>query len=226
MKYYLRITLLLNDMNIYKMPYEVQFIKLTPQFLNTLPDEWSKFVTDVKLVKDLHTTNVDQLHAYLQQHERHANEVQAQASGQANKEEITFLADPRLPDIQNLLQKVPQPINLLLIKPMIWMPMTLIEMNSTPPRCLMANLSRNAQCHSTEESIQIIRPMIYLIKCQQLRTTELDRYKEGLRDLKEKQNVENSFQEFKWNSMPRVVTSKQNLFEQVQENDTLMKTVF
>ncbi|GJV28514.1 reverse transcriptase domain-containing protein [Tanacetum coccineum] len=35
----------------------------------------SNFVTDVKLVKDLHTTNVDQLHAYLQQHERHANEV-------------------------------------------------------------------------------------------------------------------------------------------------------
>ncbi|GKB21640.1 retrovirus-related pol polyprotein from transposon TNT 1-94 [Tanacetum coccineum] len=45
------------------------------KFLNTLPDEWSKFVTDVKLVKDLHTTNVDQLHAYLEQHERHANEV-------------------------------------------------------------------------------------------------------------------------------------------------------
>ncbi|GJY93184.1 hypothetical protein Tco_0508966 [Tanacetum coccineum] len=44
-------------------------------FLNTLPDEWSKFVTDVKLVKDLHTTNVDQLHAHLQQHERHAIEV-------------------------------------------------------------------------------------------------------------------------------------------------------
>ncbi|GJX91535.1 hypothetical protein Tco_0344861, partial [Tanacetum coccineum] len=38
-------------------------------------DEWSKFVTDVKLVKDLHTTNVDQLHAHLEQHERHANEV-------------------------------------------------------------------------------------------------------------------------------------------------------
>ncbi|GJS52325.1 retrovirus-related pol polyprotein from transposon TNT 1-94 [Tanacetum coccineum] len=37
--------------------------------------EWSKFVTDVKLVKDLHTTNFDQLHAYLQQHELHANEV-------------------------------------------------------------------------------------------------------------------------------------------------------
>ncbi|GJZ14831.1 retrovirus-related pol polyprotein from transposon TNT 1-94 [Tanacetum coccineum] len=35
----------------------------------------NKFVTDVKLVKDLHTTNFDQLHAYLQQHELHANEV-------------------------------------------------------------------------------------------------------------------------------------------------------
>ncbi|GKC83936.1 hypothetical protein Tco_1139653, partial [Tanacetum coccineum] len=72
-EYYLRFTLLLNDMNIYKMPLE-QF-QVNTKFLNTLPDEWSKFVTDVKLVKDLHTTNVDQLHAHLQQHERHAIEV-------------------------------------------------------------------------------------------------------------------------------------------------------
>ncbi|GJZ22999.1 hypothetical protein Tco_0560458 [Tanacetum coccineum] len=57
-EYYLRFTLLLNDMNIYKMPLE-QF-QVNTKFLNTLPDEWSKFVTDVKLVKDLHTTNVDQ----------------------------------------------------------------------------------------------------------------------------------------------------------------------
>ncbi|GKG31236.1 hypothetical protein Tco_0423724 [Tanacetum coccineum] len=55
------------------MPLE-QF-QVNTKFLNTLPDEWSKFVTDVRLVKDLHTTNVDQLHAYLQQHKRHANEV-------------------------------------------------------------------------------------------------------------------------------------------------------
>ncbi|GKA69263.1 retrovirus-related pol polyprotein from transposon TNT 1-94 [Tanacetum coccineum] len=72
-EYYLRFTLLLKDMNIYKMPLE-QF-QVNTKFLNTLPDEWSIFVTDVKLVKDLHTTNVDQLHAYLEQHERHANEV-------------------------------------------------------------------------------------------------------------------------------------------------------
>ncbi|GJT34330.1 hypothetical protein Tco_0924749 [Tanacetum coccineum] len=45
------------------------------KFLNSLPPEWSKFVTDVKFVKDLHTTNFDQLNAYLEQHELYANEV-------------------------------------------------------------------------------------------------------------------------------------------------------
>nr|GEW85489.1 hypothetical protein [Tanacetum cinerariifolium] len=45
------------------------------QFLNTPPPEWSMFVTDDKLVRDLHTTNVDKLHAYLGKHEYHANEV-------------------------------------------------------------------------------------------------------------------------------------------------------
>ncbi|GJU44943.1 hypothetical protein Tco_1202209 [Tanacetum coccineum] len=71
--FYLRFSLLLNDMNIYNMKLE-QF-QVNTKFLNTLPPEWSKFVTDVKLVRDLHTTNIDQIHAYLGQHEFHANEV-------------------------------------------------------------------------------------------------------------------------------------------------------
>ncbi|GJY12499.1 hypothetical protein Tco_0381808 [Tanacetum coccineum] len=71
-EFYLRFSLLLNDMNIYNMKLE-QF-QVNTKFLNTLPPEWSKFVTDVKLVQDLHTSNVDQLHAYLGQHEFHANE--------------------------------------------------------------------------------------------------------------------------------------------------------
>ncbi|GKC19872.1 integrase, catalytic region, zinc finger, CCHC-type containing protein [Tanacetum coccineum] len=50
-------------------------MQVNAKFLNSLPPEWSKFVTDVKIVKDLHTTNFDQLHEYLQQHELHANEV-------------------------------------------------------------------------------------------------------------------------------------------------------
>nr|GEV98108.1 putative reverse transcriptase domain-containing protein [Tanacetum cinerariifolium] len=72
-EFYLRFSLLLNDMNIYNIKLE-QF-QVNIKFLNTLPPEWSKFVTDVKLVRDLHTTNVDQLHAHLGQHEFHANEV-------------------------------------------------------------------------------------------------------------------------------------------------------
>ncbi|GJZ01458.1 integrase, catalytic region, zinc finger, CCHC-type containing protein [Tanacetum coccineum] len=72
-QYYLRFTQLISDMNIYKMKLE-QF-HLNTKFLNSLPPEWSKFVTDGKLVKDLHTTNFDQLNAYLEQHELHANEV-------------------------------------------------------------------------------------------------------------------------------------------------------
>ncbi|GJS47654.1 hypothetical protein Tco_0597775 [Tanacetum coccineum] len=71
--FYLRFSLLLNDMNIYNVKLE-QF-QVNTKFLNTLPPEWSKFMTDVKLVRDLHTTNIDQLHAYLGQHEFHANEV-------------------------------------------------------------------------------------------------------------------------------------------------------
>ncbi|GJY26933.1 hypothetical protein Tco_0401659 [Tanacetum coccineum] len=62
-QYYLRFTQLINDMNIYKMKLE-QF-QVNIKFLNSLPPEWSKFVTDVRLVKYLHTTNFDQLHAYL-----------------------------------------------------------------------------------------------------------------------------------------------------------------
>ncbi|GJZ75274.1 retrovirus-related pol polyprotein from transposon TNT 1-94 [Tanacetum coccineum] len=53
--------------------------QVNTKFINNLLTEWSKFVTGVKLVKDLHTTNYDQLHAYLEQHELHANEVRTRA---------------------------------------------------------------------------------------------------------------------------------------------------
>nr|GEY33136.1 hypothetical protein [Tanacetum cinerariifolium] len=65
-----RIQMLMQGTSLTKQERE-----LNTKFLNTLPPEWSKFVTDVKLVRDMHTTNVDQLHAYLGQHEYHANEV-------------------------------------------------------------------------------------------------------------------------------------------------------
>ncbi|GJX19687.1 retrovirus-related pol polyprotein from transposon TNT 1-94 [Tanacetum coccineum] len=72
---------LINDMNIYKMKME-QF-QVNTKFLNSLPPEWRKFVTDVKLVKDLHISNFDQLYAYLEQHELHANEAALCVNGNA-----------------------------------------------------------------------------------------------------------------------------------------------
>ncbi|GJY24454.1 hypothetical protein Tco_0398112 [Tanacetum coccineum] len=53
----------------------IEQFQVNTKFLNSLLLEWSKFMTNVKLIKDLHTTNFDQLHAYLEQHELHANEV-------------------------------------------------------------------------------------------------------------------------------------------------------
>ncbi|GJT09056.1 hypothetical protein Tco_0843518 [Tanacetum coccineum] len=50
-------------------------VQVNTKFLNALPPEWSKFVTDVKLAKSLYTTNYDQLYTHLSQHERHAQEV-------------------------------------------------------------------------------------------------------------------------------------------------------
>ncbi|GJY44249.1 hypothetical protein Tco_0432462 [Tanacetum coccineum] len=88
-KYYLRFTQLINDMNIYNMKIE-QF-QVNTKFLNSLPPEWSKFVTDVKLVKDLHTTNFDQLHTYLEQHELHADEVRLLRK--RNQDPLAFIAN-------------------------------------------------------------------------------------------------------------------------------------
>nr|GEU44326.1 hypothetical protein [Tanacetum cinerariifolium] len=49
--FYLRFSLFLNDMNIYNI--KLEHFQVNTKFLNTLPPEWSKFVIDVKLVRDL-----------------------------------------------------------------------------------------------------------------------------------------------------------------------------
>ncbi|GJZ24036.1 hypothetical protein Tco_0561495, partial [Tanacetum coccineum] len=67
---------LVNHHRVAKDPWKnvqllIQGTSLTKQEreCKLLPPKWSKFV------KDLHTTNFDQLHAYLEQHELNANEV-------------------------------------------------------------------------------------------------------------------------------------------------------
>nr|GEV57696.1 hypothetical protein [Tanacetum cinerariifolium] len=53
----------------------MQQVQVNTKFLNTLPPEWSEFVTDVRLTRNMHATNYDQLYAYLSQHEALATEV-------------------------------------------------------------------------------------------------------------------------------------------------------
>ncbi|GKE77330.1 hypothetical protein Tco_1543450 [Tanacetum coccineum] len=88
-KYYLRFTQLINDMNIYNM--KIKQFQVYTKFLKSLPPEWSKFMIDVKLVKDLHTTNFDQLHAYHEQHELYANEVRLRRK--RNQDPLAFVAN-------------------------------------------------------------------------------------------------------------------------------------
>ncbi|GJW44797.1 uncharacterized mitochondrial protein-like protein [Tanacetum coccineum] len=71
--------------------------------------EWSKFVTDVKLVKDLHTTNFDQLHAYLEQHELHVNEVCLLR--ERNQDPLAFVANQQMtpPHVKTYLSSYNNP---------------------------------------------------------------------------------------------------------------------
>ncbi|GJY01706.1 hypothetical protein Tco_0359858 [Tanacetum coccineum] len=72
-QFYWRFAQLINDMYIINMT--MRPVQVNTKFLNSLLPEWSKFVTDVKLARDLHTTNYEKLYSYLQQHEAHANET-------------------------------------------------------------------------------------------------------------------------------------------------------
>ncbi|GKA48852.1 hypothetical protein Tco_0741810, partial [Tanacetum coccineum] len=71
---------------------------------------------------------------------------------------------------------------------------------------------------------QLSTQVTHCTNVNQALTTELDRYKEEVKDLKEMQNVENSFSGSN-ERYAEIVRLKQNLFEQVQEKDSLMKTV-
>ncbi|GJR04260.1 retrovirus-related pol polyprotein from transposon TNT 1-94 [Tanacetum coccineum] len=75
------------------LPLDVYSLVNT-KFLNSLPPKWSKFVTDVKLVRDLHTNNFDQLHAYLEQHELHTYEVRIMR--ECNQDPLALVANHQM----------------------------------------------------------------------------------------------------------------------------------
>nr|GEV27245.1 integrase, catalytic region, zinc finger, CCHC-type, peptidase aspartic, catalytic [Tanacetum cinerariifolium] len=71
--YYMRFAQLINDMHT--MGMIMKPLQVNTKFVNHLQPEWSKFVTDVNLAKDMHTTNFDHMYAHLRQQEAHENEV-------------------------------------------------------------------------------------------------------------------------------------------------------
>ncbi|GJV92041.1 hypothetical protein Tco_1539854 [Tanacetum coccineum] len=96
-----RVQLLMQGISLTKQERECKlydafdkFTHIKGESLHTLPPEWSKFVTDVKLVKDLHTSNFDQLHSYLEQHELHANEVCIMR--ESNQDPLAFVANQQM----------------------------------------------------------------------------------------------------------------------------------
>ncbi|GKC48400.1 hypothetical protein Tco_1066122 [Tanacetum coccineum] len=122
-EYYLRFTLLLNDMNIYKMSLE-QF-QVNTKFLNTLPDEcrygaihqitlqgasgmqfWKQRTVIATTAKGVKATCPGQCTNQRKKGMIVFKEkvllVQAQAHGQIlNEEELDFLADPDIPEGQS-----------------------------------------------------------------------------------------------------------------------------
>ncbi|GJT18585.1 hypothetical protein Tco_0877291 [Tanacetum coccineum] len=71
-----RVQLLMQSISLTKQEREYKLYDAFDKFAHIKGESLhNKFVIDVKLVKDLHTTNYDQLHAYLEQHELHANEA-------------------------------------------------------------------------------------------------------------------------------------------------------
>ncbi|GJS89633.1 retrovirus-related pol polyprotein from transposon TNT 1-94 [Tanacetum coccineum] len=96
-----RVQLLIQGISLTKQERECKlydafdkFTHIKGESLHNLPPEWSKFVIDVKLVKDLHTTNFDQLHAYLEQHELHANKVRLLC--EHNQDPLAFVANQQM----------------------------------------------------------------------------------------------------------------------------------
>ncbi|GJY61649.1 retrovirus-related pol polyprotein from transposon TNT 1-94 [Tanacetum coccineum] len=73
---YMRFAQLIDDMHMIGMTMKP--LQDNTEFVNHLQPEWSKFVTDVKLAKDMHATNFDHLYAYLRQHEAYTNEFRLQ----------------------------------------------------------------------------------------------------------------------------------------------------
>ncbi|GJX66907.1 hypothetical protein Tco_0302634 [Tanacetum coccineum] len=135
--------------------------------------------------------------------------VQAQAGGQAlTEEEIAFLADPGLPDIQTSQTVITHNAGLFKLmngSDALTESETDItsDSNIIPYSQYLSETQQETVQNSNSSAQQdvLILSMFDQLSTQvthcttvnKALTTELDRYKEEVKDLKEKQNVENSF---------------------------------
>ncbi|GJW71044.1 hypothetical protein Tco_0127961 [Tanacetum coccineum] len=232
-------SLLLNDMNIYIMKLE-QF-QVNTMFLNTLPPDWSKFMTDVKLVRDLHTTNVDQLHAYLGQHEFHANEVcLMHEQGQAIQTVITHNAAYQADNLDAYDSDCDE-LNTVKVALMANLSHygsdALAEVHNhdnmknnminqavqTMPSSKQSNIMNHSETEITSD-----RNIIPYSHVSDTLTAELERYKEQVKVLKERQNVDLRSNDKVSDSSAQSVEIdrlKQTLSEHLKERESLMQTV-
>ncbi|GJZ87400.1 hypothetical protein Tco_0659010 [Tanacetum coccineum] len=90
-----RVQLLMQGTSLTKQERECKLYDAFDKFTHIKRETLhNKFVTGVKLVKDLLTTNFDQLHAYLEQHELHANEVRLLR--ERNQDLLAFVANQQM----------------------------------------------------------------------------------------------------------------------------------
>nr|GEZ84346.1 integrase, catalytic region, zinc finger, CCHC-type, peptidase aspartic, catalytic [Tanacetum cinerariifolium] len=182
--FYLRFSLLLNDMNIYNMKLE-QF-QVNTKFLNTLPHEWSKFVTDVKLV--------------------------------IHEEELEFLADPGIAETQSTQYVVTNNAAY-----------QADDLDAYDSDCdeinyakiaLMANLSHYGSDNLAEDNKNV----------NEILTAELERYKDQVRILKEKNNVDKAStscaQSLEIDNLKHILSEHLKEKESLEQKVTLLKNDF
>ncbi|GKB48880.1 hypothetical protein Tco_0899633 [Tanacetum coccineum] len=183
-------------------------IKAINIILQGLLTEIYALVSQHRLVKDLHTTNVDQLHAYLEQHERHANEVRLMhehpdiPKGQSTLTVITHNAAYQADDLDAYDSDCD-------------------ELNSTKV-ALMVNLSHYGS-DALAEGLNLENKSV-----NDTLTAELERYKEQVKVLKEGQNVDLRSKDNISDTCAQSVEIdllKQTLSEHLKEKESLLQTV-
>ncbi|GJT14982.1 retrovirus-related pol polyprotein from transposon TNT 1-94 [Tanacetum coccineum] len=246
-EYYLRFTLLLNDMNIYKMPLE-QF-QVNTKFLNTLPDEWSKFVTDVKLEWDdpidalishdclfncclslsrYPTRTIRETTSYAVETKENTHLVQFGSNTEKTDCDLCYIWKGRVilpssgtkPKRKRVKHGSNDKVLLFSSSKVVKFTVEEIAFLADPETSLMFKPLRHQDCSPWPILSWNGSDALNELWDYRVLTDTKGRGKE----LKEKQNVENSFSGSN-EQFAEIVHLKQNLFKQVQEKECLMKTV-